>query len=108
MTDGYRRLKQRIAEKEQELQQRELAMVAALDQVKISLQPRQLLAGAVNNAFSGGSKLLKTGLGIGATILADRLIFKKAGTLGRAAGMFVIRKLVRAFTQYHPPSGPRP
>jgi hypothetical protein len=62
-----------------------------------------LIKGAMKNIIgevSGGpTNLVKTGIGFGAGLLADRFLFGSRGFLVRSAGRFVVQKLIGRFAR---------
>jgi len=97
MTEAHAELRKRIADKRLSLEQKEADLKDQLSDIRDSISPGKLIVGAVKNVFKEASPpngFVKTGIGIGATILADKLLFRKRSFLIRALGMFVVRKLV--------------
>ncbi len=102
-SEAYEQLRDRIATKKIELAQREQVVKLHLNEVKEELTPGKLIKGAMKNIVgevSGGPEnLLKTGIGFGAGILADRFLFRSSGFLVRSAGRFVVRKVLERFAR---------
>jgi len=97
MTEAYAELRKRIADKQESLTQKQEDLKDQLNDIGSSISPGKLIVGAVKDVFKEATPpngFVKTGIGIGATILADKLIFRKSSFLIRALGMFVIRKVV--------------
>ena len=97
MTEAHAELRKRIADKRLSLEQKEVDLKDQLSDIRDSISPGKLIVGAVKNVFNEAKPpngFVKTGIGIGATILADKLLFRKSTFLIRALGMFVVRKLV--------------
>jgi len=102
MTEAYAELRKRIADKRTNLAQKEEEVKEQLRDISSSLSPGKLIVGAVKNVFKEAAPAngyVKTGIGIGATILANKLLFRKSGFLLKALGMFAVRKLVNTFTK---------
>ncbi len=106
MIEAHDELRKRIADKRIIVAQKEEGLKEQLKDIGSDLSPGKIIVGAVKSAFSeasGSNGLLKTGIGIGATVLTDRLLFKKAGFIVRALGMFVVRKLVNRISKKKDP-----
>ena len=96
MTEAHAELRKRIADKRISLEQKEVELKDQLSDIRSSLSPGKLIVGAVKNVFTEAKPpngFIRTGIGIGATVLADKLLFRKSGFIIRALGMFVVRKL---------------
>ncbi len=102
MTDAYERLHQRISAKKLALVQQEATMKLQLEGIRDHLSPGRLLKSAVKDVVSevksSPGDLISSGLKMGASFLADRLLFRKRGFLLRTIGMFAVRRLVNKFT----------
>jgi len=97
MTEAHAELRKRIADKRVSLELKEEELKDQLSDIRSTLSPGKLIVGAVKDVFNEATPpngFVKTGIGIGATILADKLLFRKSGFIIRALGMFVVRKLV--------------
>jgi hypothetical protein len=100
MTKDYDELKKRIAEKRKLVIRQEEELKEQVKEIANSLSPGKIIAGAVKNVFNEAASsngFIKTGIGIGATVLVDRFLFPKAGFFLRSAGIFAVRKLVSKF-----------
>lgn len=99
--EAYENLRQRIEAKKNELSQKEQVVKLHLNEVKEELTPGKLIKGAMKNIIgevSGGpNNLIKTGIGFGAGLLADRFLFRSGGFLVKSAGRFVVQKLIGSF-----------
>lgn len=100
MTEAYDTLKQRIEAKRLSIAQQEEVMKAQMDDITSHLTPSNMIKGAINKVVGNktASAVIQTGLGLGISFLADRLIFRKRNLLIRSVGMFAVRKLVNKFT----------
>jgi hypothetical protein len=97
MTEAYAELRKRIADKQHSLTEKEEDLKDQLSDIRGSITPGKLIVGAVKNVFKEATPpngFIKTGIGIGATVLVNKLLFRKRGFIIRALGMFVVRKLV--------------
>ncbi len=108
MTEAYAELRKRIADKRVSLTQKEEELKDQISDIRSAISPGKLIVGAVKDVFKEAAPsngFVKTGLGIGATVLADKLLFRKSGFIIRALGMFVVRKLVNkiASSRKEPP-----
>lgn len=100
-SQAYLELRARIASKKRELTKQEQVVKLHLNEVMGELTPGKLIKGAMKNVIgevSGGPQnLIKTGIGFGAGLLADRFLFKSSGLLVRSAGRFMVRKVLERF-----------
>ncbi len=106
MTEAHAELRKRIADKRVSLIQKEENLKDQLNDIRSTLSPGKLIVGAVKDVFKEATPpngFLKTGIGIGATFLADKLLFRKRGFMIRALGMFVVRKLVNKISSRKEP-----
>jgi len=106
MTEAHAELRKRIADKRDSLTQKEEELKDQLSDIRSSISPGKLIVGAVKNVFNEAAPpngFVKTGMRIGATVLADKLLFRKRGFMIRALGMFVVRKLVNKITSRREP-----
>jgi hypothetical protein len=106
MTEAYTELRKRISDKQDSLTQKEEELKDQLNDIRSSISPGKLIVGAVKNVFSEAAPpngFVKTGIGIGATVLADKLLFRKRGFIIRALGMFVVRRIVNKITSRKQP-----
>jgi hypothetical protein len=81
-----------VARKEQELRDQVL-------DIGSHLQPGKLVKAAAENVLQSTITpgLLKTGIGLGLGLIADRVFLKKKNLFLRAAGQFFVRQLVNKF-----------
>jgi len=96
MTEAHAELRKRIADKRISLEQKQEELKEQLSDIRSSLSPGKLIVGAVKNVMTEAKPpngFIRSGIGIGATVLADRFLFRKSGFIIRALGMFVVRKL---------------
>lgn len=100
MTEAYDKLKLRIAEKRMSIAKKEEEMSEQMGDITSHLSPGRIVKGAIKKVVgnSTAAGVIQTGLGMGISILADRLIFRKRNMLVRSLGMFAVRKLVNKFT----------
>jgi len=106
MTEAYDELRKRIADKRISLEQKKEDLKDQLIDIRESITPGKLIVGAVKNVFKEATPpngYVKTGIGIGATVLAGKFLFRKKSFLIRALGMFVVRKLVNKITSRREP-----
>lgn len=100
MTEAYDELKRKIADKRLSISRKEEEMKQQMNDITAHLSPGRMVKGAINKVVgnSTASGIIQTGLGMGISFLADRLIFRKKNLLVRSLGMFAVRKLVNKFT----------
>ena len=111
MIEKYNELRERIAEKRLIIARKEEGLKEQFREIKRDLSPGKLIVGAVKDVVTEStppSGFLSTGISLGVSFLADRLLFRRAGLIARTIGMFAVRKLVNKFTNNsrpHPLSG---
>ena len=106
MTEKYKELRERIAEKRIIISRKEQQLKEQFKDIKKDLSPGKLIVGAVKNVVTEAkppSGFLNTGISLGVAFLADRLLFRRVGIIARTVGMFAVRKLVNKFTNNHRP-----
>lgn len=99
MNEAYDELQKRIADKKNSVARKEQELRDQVLDIGSHLQPGNLVKAAAENIWQSTITpgLLKTGIGLGFGLIADRLFLKKKNLFWRAAAQFFVRRLVNKF-----------